>query len=92
MTWKKIPAPFYEDDAYKSKFGVEEQMPFVQDMEVSPVLITDPWSIRLIHPKNKNIIVKEENLERILSIGKKIVSCDPTIPLGIAIEYNGHSK
>jgi hypothetical protein len=46
-------------------------------------------TIQLIRPKNKNILVNEESLERLLSTGKGIISSDPTMPLGIAIEYKG---
>lgn len=88
--WQKDPAPFYEESTYMPPFKITKQLHFAKDMIISPVLITDPWSVSLIQPKHKNILVNEENLERLLSIGKNIVSSDPTMPLGIAIEYNGH--
>ena len=88
---EKDPAPFYTDDNYMSAFKVTEHIRIAKDMTVSPVLVTDPWTIHLIRPKNKNIRVNEESLERLLSIGKDIISSDPTMPLGIAIEYNGQN-
>jgi hypothetical protein len=89
--WEKDPAPFYEEGTYMSAFKVTEHLRIAKDMTVSPVLVTDPWSIYLIRPKNKNILVNEESLEKLLSIGKSIISSDPTMPLGIAIEYNGYN-
>jgi hypothetical protein len=90
--WEKDPAPFYKEDNYMSAFKLAQHIRMAKDMTVSPIYITDPWSIHLIRPKNKNILVNEESLERLLSIGKDIISSDPTMPLGIAIEYNGHDK
>ena len=62
--WKKDPAPFYKDDNYMSAFKVTEHISIAKDMTVSPVLVTDPRSIHLIRPKNKNILVNEKSLER----------------------------
>ena len=66
-----------------------ERIRFEKDMTVSPVLITDPWSVYMIKPKNKNILVTEHSLERLLSIGKSMAASDPTMPFGIAIEVQG---
>jgi hypothetical protein len=89
--WEKDPAPFYEEENFMSASRVQERMHFDKDkdMTVSPVLVTDPWSIHLIRPKSKNILVNEENLKRLLSIGKRIGSTDPNMRFGIAMEYNG---
>lgn len=87
--WEKDPAPFYEEDNFVSALKVKEHLRITKEMVVSPVLVTDPWRIHLIRPRN--ILVNEESLERLLAIGKDIISSDPTMPLGIAIEYNGRN-
>ena len=87
---EKDPAPFYEGENSSPAFMGTERIRFEKDMTVSPVLITDPWSVYMIKSKNKNIVVTEHSLERLLSIGKSMASSDPTMPFGIAIEYKGH--
>ena len=87
---EKDPAPFYEEDNFMSSSGAGERMHFDKDMTMSPALVTDPWSIHLIRPKGKSILVNEKNLKRLLSLGKSIVSNDPDTHLGIAIEYDPH--
>lgn len=89
--WEKDPAPFYGDD--DTKYKVTEHMNTDRDMKASPIFISDPWKIHLIQPKQKNILLKDEIIKQLLSIGENIVLCNPTTHLGIAIDYNSpHEK
>jgi hypothetical protein len=87
---EKDPAPFYEVENSMSAFMGTELIRFDKDTTLSPVLITDPWSVYMIKPKNRSILVTEDNLERLLSIGKSMASSDSTMSFGIVIEYKGH--
>ena len=78
---EKDPAPFYEGENSLPAFMGTERIRFEKDMTVSPVLITDPWSVYMIKPKNKNILVTEHSLERLLSIGKSMEQVTQLCPL-----------
>ena len=86
---KESRPPFMKGRLLCPHLWEQNEYAFEKDMTVSPVLITDPWSVYMIKPKNKNIVVTEHSLERLLSIVKSMASSDPTMPFGIAI-VQGH--
>jgi hypothetical protein len=51
----------------------------------NPILISDPWYIS----SDDNLKLKEDNIQLLLSLGKKIASKDPTRPFKISLEYQG---
>jgi hypothetical protein len=83
------PEPFYKKSNFLFQKISQKSSLNSQD---SPIFAFDPWTIRIEQShQQKDIRLNEENLQRLLKIGKDIAIKKPNISFKIILEYNGNS-
>jgi hypothetical protein len=89
LYYKIDPDPFYKKSSHLYKR--QGHILSTHNLEDSSALTLDVWNINITSPKDDNLKLKEDHMQKLLELGKGIASKDPTKPFRIILEYKGTS-